>query len=535
MRTFWISCLGVLVIGVGPASAQPPGEKGDSATWMRQWDGIPLEALPTQISPSASRSHWFRRALRTGPATAPAAGRPAPAASARAPVPAQPSAPPPNENTSASPPSGPSAGATEEAEPPAAALPETAPAPVTPPAVSNAAPAAPPPTAPAKPAEDHADTAHPRLAYLMEPVPAGPWWVSADYLIRWLQRDSVPGPLLVVGPASSNGIAGAPGTTVFGNDSAFLNSGPFSGVQLSAGRSLGEVYGLELSAFILEQRNTGHQAGSDAAGNPVVSLPFVNEATSASDRFLAAFPGFYAGSATISHSTRLWGGEANLSRTAFNNCHGCGQLLAGFRYLNLQEQLGVQSTSADIPPNGFTSFNGALLPSPSQVTTADSFSTQNNFYGGQIGGRLEWRWRMFFLNTTGLVALGLTDEIVGINGFSTATPPGASTPLTALGGLYAQPSNIGRTNRAEFAVVPQWDLTVGAQLTQRLRVYVGYNILYWSSVVRPGSQINPVINLAQPPLSSQFGPVTPPTQPLPVFHSSDFWAQGVDIGLAFRF
>lgn len=403
-----------------------------------------------------------------------------------------------------------------------------------PPTVS--APATPPVAFPNLVSNDSPDAAHPPLAYLMEPVPPGPWWVSADFLVRWLQRDSVPGPLLVVGPASSNGIAGAPGTTAFGNNSSFLSSGPFSGAQLSAGRQLGKSpFGLELSAFVLEQRSTGQQAGSDTAGNPVVSLPFVNAATSASDRYLAAFPNAYAGSATISHSTRLWGGEANLSRTMFNNCHACGQLLAGFRYLNLQEQLGVQSASVDIPPNGFTTFNGAVLPSPSQVTTADNFSTQNNFYGGQIGGRFEWRYRMFFLNTTELVALGLSDEIVAISGFSTATPPGASTPVIAPGGLYAQPSNIGRTNRSELAVVPQFDLNFGLQLTNRLRIYAGYNFLYWSSVARPGSQINPVINLAQPPLSSQFGPVTPPTQPLPVFHSSGFWAQGVDIGLALRF
>jgi len=68
------------------------------------------------------------------------------------------------------------------------------------------------------------------------------------------------------------------------------------------------------------------------------------------------------------------------------------------------------------------------------------------------------------------------------------------------GGLLALPSNIGTQTRNRFAVIPELGVKVGYQLTDHIRVYAGYNFLYASSVVRPGNQIDPVINRAQLPL-----------------------------------
>ena len=137
--------------------------------------------------------------------------------------------------------------------------------------------------------------------------------------------------------------------------------------------------------------------------------------------------------------------------------------------------------------------------------------------------------------TTGKVALGVSDEILTIQGASAAFPIGAPAPLVAPGGVYTQISNIGHTNKPQFAAVPELGVTFGFQLTQRLRIYAGYNAIYWSSVVRPGDQISPFINRAQIPLSAAFAPVVQPTQPFPFFRTTDFWVQGVDIGLAFHF
>jgi hypothetical protein len=61
---------------------------------------------------------------------------------------------------------------------------------------------------------------------------------------------------------------------------------------------------------------------------------------------------------------------------------------------------------------------------------------------------------------------------------------------------------------------------------------VGYNFLYWSNVIRPGNQVDRVINPnLLPPANGLGGPNRPTFE----FHGSDFWAQGVSFGLEFRY
>ena len=72
--------------------------------------------------------------------------------------------------------------------------------------------------------------------------------------------------------------------------------------------------------------------------------------------------------------------------------------------------------------------------------------------------------------------------------------------VRSAGGLLAQPSNIGRYSRDQFAVMP-W---VGcpdrrAQLTERVRAYVGYDFFALTNTVRAGDQIDLRVNPTQIP------------------------------------
>jgi hypothetical protein len=58
--------------------------------------------------------------------------------------------------------------------------------------------------------------------------------------------------------------------------------------------------------------------------------------------------------------------------------------------------------------------------------------------------------------------------------------------------------------------------------------------MYWNNVVRPGSQINNNINLSQSQ-SLGTGSLSGPATPAPLFNRTDFWAQGLTLGLEFRF
>jgi hypothetical protein len=165
------------------------------------------------------------------------------------------------------------------------------------------------------------------------------------------------------------------------------------------------------------------------------------------------------------------------------------------------------------------------------------FGTRNQFYGGQIGTKAEAQFGRYFASFLGDVALGADHQSVSINGIAAVTPPGMPT-VTTPGGLFAQATNSGRQTRNPFTVVPEAHLRVGARLTDSIRVFVGYDVLYANNVVRPASQIdrvlnftaNPGVNGATMPL-----PLAGIARPEPEFNHTDFWAQGVTFGLELRF
>ena len=96
-------------------------------------------------------------------------------------------------------------------------------------------------------------------------------------------------------------------------------------------------------------------------------------------------------------------------------------------------------------------------------------------------------------------------------------------------------SNSGRFTRDAFAVVPEAQVQLGYQLTGQLRAFVGYNFLYVSEVVRPGDQIDRVVDIRQVPLLTPTPALVASSRPAVPFHMTDYWAQGVTFGMAFRY
>jgi hypothetical protein len=169
------------------------------------------------------------------------------------------------------------------------------------------------------------------------------------------------------------------------------------------------------------------------------------------------------------------------------------------------------------------------------VVGIDSFRTHNDFYGGQLGVKGEWEMGRAFVNVAGKVALGDSHEQVNVVGLSTVTPPGGPTRVAA-GGLLALPTNIGTVRRDAFAVVPEGAINVGYRITDHVRAFVGYTFLYYSDVARPGDQIPTSLNGTQVPTNSQtLGRLIGAPIPQPSLRSSDFWAQGLNFGVEFRF
>lgn len=357
--------------------------------------------------------------------------------------------------------------------------------------------------------------------------PAGRVWVTGEYLLWWIKDSNIP-PLVTTSPPASLGVIGAPGTSVLlgGSD---LNTGPYSGARITAGAWLNEAqtFGLEASYFFLGARSSNFAiAGSAAPGSPIIARPFFNVVTGAQDAEIASFPGVITGSVNASNSSRLQGAGANMIANLCCACNYRVDMLLGFSYLNLDEDLQILE-NANVAP-GVATFGG------SRVGVADTFSTANRFYGGLLGARSEYRVGRAFANVLGTVALGSTHEVVRVFGATSVTSPAGVTTLLP-GGLLALPTNGDSFSRNAFAVVPQVGMNVGYQLTDNLRAFVGYSFLYWSNVVRPGDQIDTGLNRTQIPTSLTGGALVGPARPAVLFRDTDFWAHGVNFGLGLLF
>ncbi len=221
---------------------------------------------------------------------------------------------------------------------------------------------------------------------------------------------------------------------------------------------------------------------------------------------------------------------------------GCGvrdrryvDFLAGIRWYQLREELQINEAlmvntagSTNIPPD-------VLAQEGAQIFVLDRFNTSNEFVGGEIG--FDWgiernRWCVDLLSK---LAIGNNRQKVTIFGETSAIDSAGAPRGPELGGLLAQVSNIGNYERDRFSVVPELNLNVGYKLTQSLKLRVGYTLLYWTDVVRPGDQISlDVNNTLIPSFGLPATPTIPPFRPQFTFHETNVLIQGLNTGLEYN-
>jgi len=359
------------------------------------------------------------------------------------------------------------------------------------------------------------------------------FWGSVDYLLWFVKSGPVNGPLLTTGSPTDPVPAalGQPNTHVLFGDS--LNYNPLSGARFYGGVGLTPNIGLEAGYFFLSRGAVNFTAASDATGSPVIGRPYFDTFLHIPNAALSSFPGTFAGATNINSQTNLQGYELNLAGNMVRNSGLSLDVLAGFRALDLNEDLAIQDTI--LPPGSANlNFGNSNVAAGSIAADYDKFRTTNHFYGGQAGARLQWFYGNFSLGLTAKVALGATQQLATIDGASALLTPGAA-PQFLPGGVLAQTSNIGRYYRDQFTVVPEGQLNLGWQVRPWMRLNVGYTFLYWSDVLRPGAQIDRNVNGSLIPIGQSFGLGNTAGPPFFSFHGSDFWAQGINLGVQFRY
>jgi len=355
----------------------------------------------------------------------------------------------------------------------------------------------------------------------MGPSEVGRLSISAEALLWWFKGSPAPVPLV------SNGLLDEAGTKVLlgGKD---LDTNPNSGFRVTVGYSLTDRWGAEGSVFYLLDRSTSRTAGSSGQiGSQDLLIPFFDVTLPGENTTGLSSEGRFAGRAKEELSNSFLGAELNGTMKLLWASPWRVDLLGGFRYVNLRETYTFTTSS----PN--------VAPEPADVfQTKDEFDATNNFYGAQLGVRARYDRGSWFANSTVKFALGAMVQSVDIDGFLETNDFNDFGPVQRFaGGYFAQPTNIGNHSRSVFAVVPEVGLNIGYRITEWLSVLVGYTFLYTNSVARPAQQIDRNINPTQ---SASFGgaPPTPlegPAHPSFKFNGSDFWAQGLNVGLAGRF
>ncbi len=356
------------------------------------------------------------------------------------------------------------------------------------------------------------------------PVPMNRWYTSAEYLLWRLKGYEAP-PLATVGPVASQGIIGQPGVAaIFPTDK--INNNLMSGARFSLGYWFCPKWALETNFFFVYDAGNSFSASSGQFPNSILARPFfsVNQGKEFVEQI--GNPGIYSGGINVTYKSELYGLDLNLRRHLYQTCTTRVDLLIGARTLYLKDTLTVAESAMGLAgaPRQFVGQQRALT---------DQFATKNSFYGGQIGVAFEQTWGRWSLGAQAKFAVGTTvvrsDISGGVAGGSTSGLPG---------GLLALNSNIGAASDHRLSYVPELNLNVGYDLTPHTRVFVGYSFLYWSHVGRPGNQIDRSLDEYRiPDFTAGRNPLPPATsavRPLNLDKSENFWAQGINVGLQFR-
>jgi hypothetical protein len=333
-------------------------------------------------------------------------------------------------------------------------------------------------------------------------------------------------PLFTTSNATDMGVLGSPSTQIL--FAGALDRNPFSGARLTAGYWLDCDHdkAIEFEGFLLGQQGVNFQANSNQF--PVISRPFFDVVNDRQAVERLAFPGLATGTGSFSAPSSLWGVSPDL---LCKLCCGCDYQISGLvgvRYLDLTESIQINENimASATAPAPFANTNASLT---------DFFGTRNQFIGGEVGLTGEKSWGPWFVDFRAKIALGATDETITINGGQQLINRVTGQVQNFQGGLLALNSNIGRYSRDSFAVVPELNLHLGYQFTEHIRASIGYDFLYWSSVVRPGDQIdtgldvNRIPNFIVPP-----GTPTVNRHAVP-FKETDFFATGLTFSLEFTF
>ncbi|NBV45413.1 MAG: hypothetical protein EBR86_07170 [Planctomycetia bacterium] len=369
----------------------------------------------------------------------------------------------------------------------------------------------------------------------------GTLWSSMELLLWATSADTIPA-LATASPAgtppASAGIIGQPGTTIlFGGGDAPGTLRPGGRFTVGVWFDPRQLDGIEASYLELALASPGVAVGN--AGGSLLARPYVDAVSGLPAALVVPFPGavpvdptLLAQSIQAGETSLFNGAELLLRHSLVCDTFHRRYLVGGYRYFGLIDRLAVAQNNviSTGTPGGYPQLT---------VGSVDQFNVINQFHGGEFGLIERWWHHRWGFQATGKVGFGGTGIGSSISGLTTATqtvlnPDGTTTATvvsTNPGGVLAQPTNAGHRWSSAFAAVGEVGVAVDYGILPQLRCSVGYTCIWWSQVARAGQQVDATVNPTQfPP-----GALSGAAQPAFNLHTTDFWAQGLTLGLEYVF
>jgi len=350
-------------------------------------------------------------------------------------------------------------------------------------------------------------------------------WMSRAFggieYLHWYQKGSRLPPLVTEGTAGAG--FQNPGTRLlFGGN--FVGDDLMVGLRVTAGLWLDEckTRAVVVRGFGSEGASTPFSINAPTAGFPFYGIPYYNTFPPASeDGFRVAQPGV-GGTVTVQASTDVYGGDAMYKTLLDNGSDYRLDLLAGYQYSRIDDDLVVSTDSA--------------FP----FSTNDLFDVSNEFNAATLGLSGDFNQGPVTFQLMGKLGIGNMRQSVGIAG-NHVTPGG----VPGAGGFFAQPPNggarfnIGEYERDIFTLSPEASAKMIWCVKDNFSISIGYTFLYWNHVAMAGDQIDrrTLDSTGSVNQSVVFGGpyAGGGANPAFVFRDTDFYVHTIDIGALFKY
>jgi hypothetical protein len=339
---------------------------------------------------------------------------------------------------------------------------------------------------------------------------AGGFWVDLDFLVWWRKGYSVP-PLVTTSPNA--GVLPEANILLGGQH---FDERPHPGGRVEFGMWLEPCQRFGIGGRYLALGESKVDWTLTSADQAVLARPFFNVSTDpgTQDAFLVANGIDTTGEISVLSNSDFQAADVYLRWALCKSCWLNFDFLLGYQYARIDEGLGISSLTAQ----------GVDGPAQTLAVT-DLFDTKNDYHGAYFGFQGEYRRCEWGLEMLARFGFGNMDETVSITGTTVATDVAGGVVQTPEG-LYARSTNIGTYSRSEFSYMQDVGVRLNYYPWECTKFSVGYGLMYFSQLVRPGNAID--FSVPVPPSDTA-------TQPAFAWDPTFFFAHGLTLGLEYRF